>query len=133
MNELLKRWTELEPKRCQQAIGLDSHPIDGSFLVYDSSGEGYWVEPGTGEEAVLLIDLAMLQALLQQAIAHHKLLFRLENTVQGTHYATVLHLETGRMGQGNDAEAAIALLKAYVAWLERNTEPQNQAVTEEAA
>ena len=110
--ELLKRWAELEPERCEQGNGSNF-----SFLGPD---DDYLSSADMTDPGLLDFNFGIIQRQVQKAIVARKLLYRLESTREGHHHATLLDLDTGCHAIGDDAEAALALLQAYVQWLEKS-------------
>ena len=91
LTALLNKWAELDPNHY--------------------SGFDFWADRYE--------QLAKLQRTVQEALQANRLLYRLENTKEGIHHTTVLSLDNGRHAIGDDPDPALALLKAYVNWLEK--------------
>ena len=104
--ELLQKWSELEPDRC--TVGV----IDDCVQVF--LGKNGWRIFHLNE----VLSEAVVQVAVQEAILSHGLPFRLENYGSG-YVALLLHPDTFDVQyQANYAKAAIALLEAYLQWLE---------------
>lgn len=108
MLDELRQWAALEPERCRKLS-------TGHFLLCELKPDDrrYW-RVGADVDS---LSLAKLEASLRAAVATRGLLFKVENTREGSYHATVLDPETGSYASGKGAEAAVALLQAYTAWL----------------
>lgn len=106
ISDLLSKWARLEPDRCafdREAEAFEISIADGSFqMLYPHSHNP--------------LKLTWLMGCVLEAIAHHKALYKLENDTAGRHYALVRGCDRFRVA--DDDNPAIALLAAYVAWLE---------------
>lgn len=108
--ELLTKWAQLEPDRCEQ---VDAE----NFRL--RAGQDCCEWPIAICE-VTSFDLSILQVDLQAEIAARNLRCKLENHSDGW-LATLMAADpalTERSG-ASDPAVAVALLKVYVAWLER--------------
>lgn len=124
MNELLdllKRWSALEPDRCK----LDEHADDQNCYALNIKNS----RDGEKNLAFVYLELdidnrdwAIIQQAVQRAIVSRSLLFRLENDTNGRYYALIVHPTTQSHSPGKDAEPAIALLRAYLTWLEKSSQ-----------
>lgn len=109
--ELLKRLTELEPEICQSLDEPHSH-----WYVIRLRGEGEPIDSkDPGKYA-----LAYLQLAVQDAIVDRNLRCRIENAPDG--WFVTLTDSTTTMPEffpvHHDKECAVALLKAYISYLE---------------
>ena len=108
--DLLRRWAAQEPDRCRE------NPAGhlARYLVRFEPGE----YPVSGSDS--RFNLAILLEALLQAIALHYLRVQLDNFGNGQDWTARLlrsHAPAVQI-QATDRKAAIALLKAYVQWLE---------------
>jgi len=116
MIELLEKLSRLDPKICDRR--KDGYTID----CYSDSGD-LWMSVRLDLDdlpyGLSTKPLAYITAALQQAIANYPgLQYRLQSAGDGVH-AFVWNAEEGEIAvEKVDAEAAIALLSAYVTWLE---------------
>lgn len=117
--QFLKQWASLQPNRCNPS------PAGEEFYIHDVEiDEGYWVAAHC-----TLIDLAMLQASLQMAIAAKDARCRLENS------STAWHVTIGRpepkssnfqiLVFGKNKNPAIAMLEAWVNFLQAEAKFQS--------
>jgi hypothetical protein len=98
--ELLKRWADLEPDKCKRGAVY--------WYVGSSALEGNWTET----------DFDKIQGAVQRAIVAHDLRFCLENAANGIYFAGVRGISPHSTCYVQDQEPAIALLRAYLGWLE---------------
>lgn len=113
MKELLQRWSELESDRCYSVdeedllFELRTGPIDEDWATICVKGSRWR-------------DFAFLGAGVKQAIDDRNLRVKIENASDGW-YVTLTTADDPAIDcltSHHDAECSIALLKAYVAWLE---------------
>ncbi|WP_088893156.1 hypothetical protein [Leptolyngbya ohadii] len=113
---LLKQWAALEPERCKPYEGQITHLRTIERWLPINNLEPSWDET------------AKIQRLVQEAIISRKLRSRMESTPEGHHHATLLDLHGGCHAIGDDTEPAIALLQAYVSYLEQVAAKKQGAV-----
>jgi len=116
MIELLEKLSRLDPKIC------DRYKDGFSLNCYSASGNVWMTVLLHFEDLLYELppkSLACMQSALQQAIAAYPSLhYRLQNSSDGIH-ASVWNAEDEEITFDSvDGEAAIALLSAYVLWLE---------------
>lgn len=104
IQDLLQKWSDLEPSRCNR------------------NSVAYWIKVKPSGYSLPLqnmtsIDWAMLQSAVFEAIVDRNLRSRLENNGAGW-FAVVRAVDQAHLTIQHDVEPAIALLKAYVRWLE---------------
>lgn len=105
--ELLKRLTELEPEICQSLDEPHSH-----WYVIRLRGEGEPIDSkDPGKYA-----LAYLQLAVQDAVVDRNLRCRIENDENG--WYAVIQREDFPLVLQTDKECAVALLKAYISYME---------------
>jgi hypothetical protein len=110
--ELLKKWAELEPGNCKQSdephwylIRFRSEEVFSGELI-DSKAPGKYA-------------LAYLQSAVQDAIVDRKLRCRIENAAAGWYAKIATTCDESKDAlQHHDKECAVALLKAYISYLE---------------
>lgn len=102
--ELLSKWAELEPRICQQD--------DDRWFQVDLNDDRWEDIDSHGDEAR---EMAWLQYAVQTAIVDRNLRCKLENEANGWVAAVV---DGEKYAAGQDKESAVALLKAYIGYLE---------------
>lgn len=119
--ELLKRWAELEPERCN--------------LIEDGDDKGCYalnLKNSRDDEknlAFIYLDLdidnrdwAIIQQSVQRAIVSRDLRFSLENAPEGVYFGAVRDKSQHSACLAQEKEPAVALLRAYLVWLEKQAE-----------
>lgn len=100
--ELLKKWVELAPKECST-----------------KDGEYFCLDVGNLDEIDSVLpdeDFCLLQDAVQTAIVDRNLRCRIENDENG--WYAVIQREDFPLVLQTDKECAVALLKAYISYLE---------------
>lgn len=124
--DLLQIWAEHQPDRCTRT---NTWGTDG-YRVLNSAGEWWGVITPPDE-----IGKAWIVTALIHAIELESLTMRAETaTLEGitNYFITLFHIDTGRYSRGHDREFSIALLRAYVNWLQiRHLADGYQAVANE--
>lgn len=113
--DLLKHWAKLEPDRCKM-LGEDFR------LFYN--GVKYGAIVFTELEipsSYSCSSLASIQSCVQEAIVARNGRYHLENDEAG-HHASLMSADGSNYCRSQDKEPAIAILKAYIAWLEKSQE-----------
>ncbi|MBW4541686.1 MAG: hypothetical protein KME43_21440 [Myxacorys chilensis ATA2-1-KO14] len=109
IQELLQKWAALEPSRCCR---------DGNDYRLLDDGRYHYIPP----HPTFSDYLALLQHAVQAAISSRGSRMQLENSLDGWK-VVLLHPDVvGAPILSLGKEAAIALLTAYVNWLEKNQE-----------
>lgn len=103
INDLLKRWSELQPDRCQLRNERFTFLLSGGWRLFY----------GTPDSRAIL-----LMAVWEAVNATPELPARLENDGQNLCYATLMQAETLARFSATNSDPAVALLSAYVKWLE---------------
>jgi hypothetical protein len=115
LQELLARWAELEPSRCQK--------LEGNEIFHIAAGDDHpaW---SVFLEEMGWFDYAVLQRSVQDAIVGCGGCYVIENAAPPDKrvYARIANPKTGNYASASDEEPAIALLQAYVNWLEQSKE-----------
>jgi len=110
---LFEQLAEMEPDRCR----VDKYDETRSqFDIVIKLGESWFTVWATGINGIASSGLAIVQSVLQKAIAAHGWLYKIENCTSDLNYAQVL-ISTGVHFIGEAVEPAIALLTAYIAAL----------------
>lgn len=118
MIELLKRLSELQPDRCRHY----DDDLSEDFTL--KRGEGFITVWAVGLGDISTCGLDTIQGAMQETIAAHpaKLRLRLENATERW-YATLLDAEGTCLSEA-DSEAAIAVLRVYVSYLDLHTDDE---------
>lgn len=107
--EQFEQWAELEPDNCRIFPSGDVVVFLSEDLqtVYDVNCTPSFSGP----------ERAVLQAAVQEAIAAHGWLYKIENATDGQHYIQILKPGDNTSFPCQQTEAAIALFRAYLAAL----------------
>ena len=114
LQNLLERWAELEPKWCKK---------NGSNVFWSRSGQTDYL-CGIVPEKVDSYGWAKLQRMIQEAIVTHGLRLTLVYEPSEEKWrcrlfcTTDMNFREGMWFNGDDGEATIAVLTAYLQWLE---------------
>ncbi|MBD2076333.1 hypothetical protein H6F86_21100 [Phormidium sp. FACHB-592] len=108
---VFEKWAALEPDRCSVSRFDDGQVFT---LSLDGNAVAWYLLPS----ALRVMEKAVLQACLQEAIAAHGWLYKIENATDGQHYVQVLKPKNHAYFTGQHAEPATALLLAYLQALE---------------
>lgn len=111
IRDLLKRWSELEPERCEFHEG-SAELLDGLPNPWIINFSAIAVEFRRYDQ------IALLNAVMT-AIDDRNLRLKLENDGNG-YFATVREVDQAHPKMSHDPIATVALLKAYLAWLEQS-------------
>lgn len=115
--EQFEQWAEMEPDRCQLNGGDDCCWKSFGAMLGGSLKSITWQEEGEEPETLKTRDFAILQASLQETIASHGWLYKIENATDGQHYIQILKPGDNTYFPCQQTEAAIALFHAYLAAL----------------
>lgn len=127
--ELLPQWAELQPERCK-AVSWSRFEL--TFTAVDEPATVDTVDFGSFEnpekwKAEVFKAIALIQLALFDAIAQRGARLQLANASNGWHAAIGMpHPVTGELHRwvtAQDAEAAIAVLAAWVMFLQKESPP----------
>lgn len=113
--ELLKKWVELEPGNCLKG-GDEGDGNEQRFQIELIENTWDYIDL----QSLTPYDFAALQFAVQSAIAERHLRCRIENSENGW-FVTLTNSATPKLEffpTHHDKECAVALLKAYISYLE---------------
>jgi hypothetical protein len=112
IHELLKQWAELESDRCR------FQGDECQVLWRDEQTELWTAIHHLTLSADRFHALGLVQDAVQKTIVAQNLRYHLEND-KDRHYASLMAADGSGYCRAEDEEPAIALLQAYVQWLEK--------------